>query len=254
MTKWILLFALLAPTVSMAQFDETSYYTIRGMEVTKVKSETVSFQTFNSQVIGSGSCATSGSPVLFLNDSGLGGVSDILAAEILEPLNTFEIIFDKVVNLGKKVWGLVELGKPVVNLTTDIGTAMPQGSRCWMDLETWQTPRSETYAVSYKNLYGMEVVHFDYRVMYIYGGSLNGKGAYIGYAAIMPSNVKVSWGFEFNAKASVPATFNMGTKDNPVGGMTLEMQYTVKPKLPIQVHQSSQVFHITGNGVFQKLK
>jgi len=255
-TKWIVLIGLLAPAVSFAEYDNAGYFTVKSVEVKKIKSENLSMKTFTSQVIGSGLCGATGSnkPQLFNKQPGQVTTSEILAAEILEPLNTFEIVLDKVVNVGKKVWDLVSLGQPVVNLKTDVGTAMPEGSRCWMELETWQIPRSETYTASYKNMYGIEVVKFTYRVIYIYGGSLNGKGAYIGYAAIQPADLKVVWGFEFNATASVPTTFNMGTKDNPIGGMTLEMQYSVKPKLPVQAFQSSQVFHISGNGAFQRLK
>lgn len=257
MTKWIVLVSLFAPAVAFAQDYDANYFTIQSVEVKKVKSEKLNLKTFNA-VIGSGTCAPqsqtfSKNPQL-LNLDQTPKPSEILAESILEPVNTFEIILDRVVNVGKKVWNLVSLGKPVVNLSTDIGTAMPYGSRCWLELETWQAPRSETYTVGYKNLYGVEVVKFTYRVIYVYGGSVNGKGAYIGYAAIQPADLKVLWGFTFEAKASVPTTFNMGTKENPVGGMTLEMQYTVKPTLPIQHFQSSHVYHISGKGDFQRLK
>jgi hypothetical protein len=173
------------------------------------------------------------------------------AGAIVNDISAAGMILDQVVNLGKKVWTLVEAGKPVVDLKTDVATALPYGAKCWMDLQTWRAPMAKTYSVTYKNLYGVEVVKFSYRVVFVAGGSVNGQGAYIGYAAIEPSEVSVAWGFKFNAQSAVPTIYNMGTKEAPVGGMNIQINYSIDTV--VKHVQASQAYFLGGNGLLQSL-
>lgn len=168
------------------------------------------------------------------------------------PMNPIEMIVDSIINIGKKIWAIVDAGRPVVNLKMDVGTALPQGARCWMDLQTWSAPTSHRYQVSFLNGFNSEVVKFDYRVISLSGGSVDGKGQYIGYAAFQPVDVQVAWGFEFNAEAAVPAVFNMGTKADPVAGMQIVMNYKVTS--PLKFISQSQAYFIDGKGNFEKMK
>lgn len=168
------------------------------------------------------------------------------------PMNPIEMIVDSIINVGKKLWAIVDSGRPVVNLKMDVGTALPKGARCWLDLQTWAVPTSHRYQVSFVNGFNSEIVKFDYRVISLSGGSVDGTGKYIGYAAFQPVDVEVAWGFEFNAEAAVPAVFNMGTKSEPVAGMQIVMNYKVTS--PLKYISQSQAYFIDGKGNFEKMK
>src|SRR5437868_4854693 len=61
----------------------------------------------------------------------------------LDPIDQASIIVDKIINLGKKVWAIVETGRPVVSVQTVTANALPQGLTCWSDLTGWQIPQSK---------------------------------------------------------------------------------------------------------------
>ena len=129
---------------------------------------------------------------------------------------------------------------------------MPAGAQCWDDLEGWQFPTSKAYRSTFKNVYGITVVDFTYRVTYLYGGTADGVGKYIGYATVSPVNLDVLWGFTFNATATVPTIYNMGSKAKPVAGMQVLVQWKVESA--ISSIEQSQAFALNGLGAFQELK
>ncbi len=255
--------------------DMNAYLTIKEVTVTPGKVQTISRRAFANAAIGMGACsaaaagnsnATLSNRSLFLSthtgqptNSATTTPSDaqpsvrdtataVLTDEVLQPLTVLDAALDKIINIGKKAWSVVEAGKPVVNLNMDVATALPEGARCWTDLQAWQTPKAATYTVSYKNAYNIEVVRFSYRVLYITGGNVNGKGAYIGYAAIQPADVLVRWGFNLQVQGNTLAVYNMGTKEAPVAGMALGVNYSVDTVIN---HMSgSKTFSIPGNGDF----
>ncbi len=170
----------------------------------------------------------------------------------MNPIDEVGIIVDKIINIGKKIWAIVEAGKPVVNFENDVATALPEGVHCWNDLENWQMPKSKIYSVSMRNAYNVEVVKFNYRINYLAGGSADGVGKYIGYATAIPKDLYVAWGYRFDAKASVPTVFNLGSRKEPLAGMQLTMQYTVST---VMNHvEQSQAYVIDGLGTFTQLE
>lgn len=159
---------------------------------------------------------------------------------------------DVIINMGKKVWSIVDAAKPKVDLQSDVATALPASvSGCWMDLQAWQAPVVTTREISIENLYGMEVVRFVYRVIMLAGGSYNGVGRYIGYATMQPVELKVAWGYTFNATATVPAVFNISSKEKPVAAMNLLVDWTVSTVLKHQ--RQTQSYYLTGYGTIREL-
>jgi hypothetical protein len=106
--------------------------------------------------------------------------------------------------------------------------------------------------MSAKNGFGSEVVKFTYKVIFLYDGNVGGKGKYIGYASIEPAEIKVGWGgYNFNAQASVPQVFNMGTSEDPVAGMQIQVKYSVDT---IMKHQEfTDTYMINGKGQIQAM-
>ena len=170
---------------------------------------------------------------------------------IADQIDQVDIILDKIINIGKKVWAIAELGRPVYDYTTEAATALPYGVKSWKSLQSWQPLKSSTWSVSYKNGYGAEVVKFEYKVVYLAGGNLNGKGKYIGYAIVMPVKLNVAWGFTFNAMASVPVVYNIGTNEDPVAAMSLDIKWSVDTVL--KHIEQTEVFNLTATGELKRM-
>ncbi len=169
-----------------------------------------------------------------------------------DPLSAIEVVVDRIINIGKKLWAILDAGRPVVNIKTYTANALPQGLTCWSDLTGWNVPKSKVYKVAYENAYGAEVVTFAYRVSFTAGGSLNGQGKYLTNATIMPADIDVSWGFSLDAQAEVPSVFNTGTKEAPVAGMQMLMKWQVKS---VMSHlEQAETFYVGGNNLLKHLE
>ena len=166
-------------------------------------------------------------------------------------LNEIEKTLDQVINIGQKVWSVIEAGRPAVNVQSARAMAMPYGVQNWMDLQNWQTPVAKSYLVTITNALGMEVVKFGYAVNYIYGGNVNGKGAYIGYAQVIPTVISVAYGYTLNVNAEVPVVMNRGTKQAPIAGMQLNLNWKVSTV--VKELQERKLYSIDGRGHFQAL-
>lgn len=172
--------------------------------------------------------------------------------DLMNPLNQAEIVIDKIINMGQKVWNIIEKGKPVVNYQQYTASALPQGVQTWQQMQGW-AGKSMTQEISVINGFGSEKVKFTYRLVFFYNGTTaQGAGKYIGYATIEPANLNVGWGgYKFNAQVSVPAVFNMGTIENPVAAMKIQIKYTTDTI--VQHEESTDSFVITGSGKVQAL-
>ena len=161
-------------------------------------------------------------------------------------LTQAEVIVDRIINIGTKIWNVVEAGRPVANYQNNRATALPQGARTWDQLENWQRPRSRVVGITYKNLYGIEVAKMVYRIVLLAGGSVEGKGRYIGYASVEPLEVNTAFMYTMNASANADSVFNLGTRQNPVGGMILNINWTVSTVL--MQRTGTATFTLDGNG------
>ncbi|MBA2403935.1 MAG: hypothetical protein H0V66_04120 [Bdellovibrionales bacterium] len=160
----------------------------------------------------------------------------------------------ELVALGEDIYKLVQKGKPSNTTSYAPISVIPKVGDTHVDIfetENWTIPRKNTYVISYKNLYGMEVVKFRYSVIYSYGGTYKGKGAYITAAMIVPESIMTSFGFTFSATMKLNGIMNHGTKENPVAGAIMAMEYTVETFL--QASLESDSYHVTGRGGFKQL-
>ncbi len=171
--------------------------------------------------------------------------------EILANMSAGKIISSVIVNLGKQAWKVVEANRPVANVSLGTATGLPQGLSDWTALEGWQKPESRVFRTVYTNLYGMEVVRFDYRVVYTYGGNAAGHGRYLAQVSVLPVDVMVAWGYTFNAEAAIPVVTNAGTRGNPVAAAQVNVSWTVDTVLKHQ--QQSASYYVRGDGAFSRL-
>jgi hypothetical protein len=162
-------------------------------------------------------------------------------------LTAAEVVVDKIINIGTKIWNVIEKGRPVANYSAQKATALPQNARRWDQLQNWQRPTSRVQSVVYKNLYGIEVVRFTYRVISLYGGDVSGIGRYIGYATVEPLEMTVAFMYTFNANTKVDAVYNMGSAANPVAGMLMNVNWTVSTVLKTSTKSHSYTLDGRGN-------
>jgi hypothetical protein len=186
------------------------------------------------------------------NSNALNPVKSADTSPSVDPLDVIDVIVDKIINIGKKIWAIVDAGRPVVNVKMDTANALPAGVRCWNELEGWQAPVSKLYQAQYQNAFGANVVTYAFRVSFIAGGSYKGQGQYLTMATIQPANIDVSWGFRFDANATIPMVFNQGSKANPLAGMQMVSNWQVTS--PLEQTQRAENFFINGAGTLEKLK
>lgn len=156
-----------------------------------------------------------------------------------------DLDLNAIINLGQKIWGLIQSNKAVVNAKTQSASGLPAGIKCWDQLENWRPPRSEVYKVSYANAFGFNVVDLEFALIYSYGGQVNGVGAYLTNATVQYRKLDVSWGFTVDANVEVPMVTNVGKSSNPVAGMEL----TVRWKIDSLSHtERTESFFIFGDG------
>ncbi len=165
------------------------------------------------------------------------------------------IVAKELIALGERVYEIVKKGKPVLNMSFAPISVLPKkadGSAVdILDTEGWAMPKAHKVRMVYKNLYGVEVVSFNYTLVFAHSGSYDGKGAYITAAQIMPANVRVSWGFELNATMKLVGLQNHGSRQSPVAGAVLGVNYKVESVL--STIDTTDTFHITGRGQLTQL-
>ena len=169
----------------------------------------------------------------------------------IEELDAAEVILDKILAIGRKIWNVVENNRPVSSFSTANASALPQGALSWQQLAGWQTPRSYVYRVTYENLYGIDVVDFSYRVVFTPGGSVAGRGQYLSNVTLLPNTIDVAWGYTFNANAAIVNTVNAGSNANPVAAMELLLNWSIET--PLKSSKNSASYYVRGDGRFVDL-
>lgn len=153
---------------------------------------------------------------------------------------------EKIINLGEKIWKIIEANRPVVDSPTKSASALPNTVKSGIELENWQLPKARAYRISYTNWYGLTVVDYTFRIVYTYGGSLDGTGKYLNNISVVPSNLEVSWGYSFKSEVEVADPVNLGTKTNPVAGVELRVIWKVDT---VMKHQTKSLdLFIEGDG------
>ncbi len=173
--------------------------------------------------------------------------------DVASPLDQVDVMFDQILNMGKKMWAVIEAGKPVMNVKFDFANALPKGIKVASDLNGFSELQFKSYEYSATNFYGIEVFRVQYTVVYQYGGSFSGKGAYIASASVVPQDVSVLWGYSLNMKVDNVSVTNIGSSESPVAGMNLLAH--VKVSTVLKATEINEIFTIRGdNGALARIK
>lgn len=234
--KLVLAFvALTLGAAARAQQNDPDYYTISSQTVQEVEVSPMGFELTKES-----------------DDNKLanwGGIPDPIG-----DVGRVIYIARDLVALGEDVYRLIDKGRP--HNVTDYApiSVVPRINGRPADVfetEGWKMPVKRTFAIKFYNTYRNVVVDFRYSVMYSYGGHFNGAGAYLTAVQIVPEYVKTLFGFDFTATMKLGGVQNLGTRNNPVAGATLLMEYTVSNILKAINRVDS--YFVTGQGGFKKL-
>jgi hypothetical protein len=120
-------------------------------------------------------------------------------------------------------------------------------------MANWSVPTAKTFRLSYKNVYGFEVIGFTYTIYFQHGGSLNGVGKYVTSLVIQASDIYAAWGgFKFDVTSELVSIANVGTEAEPVASGIINVKCIAKSIL--NEDQSTQSFYVDGNGTFSILR
>lgn len=163
--------------------------------------------------------------------------------------STGDLRLDLILNLGAKIFEIIKANGPLINATTKTANALPAGVRCWNQLENWSIPRSETYRISYQNVYGMTMVDLQYRLVYSYGGRIGNIGRYISNATIQYKKLDAKWGMVVDANVEIPQVLNIGSRENPIAGMQITLNWAVSSRpIPLRKIVNAATYFIAGDG------
>lgn len=158
---------------------------------------------------------------------------------------------DQLITIGEKIWQIVKDGQPTLNFTSNSATAVPAAAVCAFNLSGWSVPYARTYKLAYENLYGSDVVAFTYKVIFSYGGSYQGRGAFLANVTIHPVDVQVSWGQNFDASVNIANVLNIGSDEDPVAGMEVALEWNVKNVF--KNFKSRRLYFVDGRGTLTEL-
>lgn len=129
---------------------------------------------------------------------------------------------DFVVNMGKKVWSVVEAGQPVLSEGHDYASALPQGIAKSSELRGFSSLEYKSYRLISENYFGMHVVDVVLTVAHRFGGNYKGEGQYLSDVTVIPSDINVLWGYTLDVGVDNIRVANIGKQDAPVAGLSLE--------------------------------
>ncbi len=160
-----------------------------------------------------------------------------------DDLDDTVVIIDEIVNLGEKVWSIIEKGKPVLNSQYVYSNALPQGVKSASDLDQFSPIQAKSFRVYGKNGFGITVYDLTYTLVHRFGGNYLGKGKYLDNVTVLPQDVSVLWGYDVDLGVTGVSTVNIGTHEAPVAGLTMELTMKVSTVLKASEMRGLYDFH-----------
>lgn len=235
--KLILLAATLTGTTAYGYTTNDNYFQIAEKEVRLVEVDVLNAETYE-----------------ILNYQQYAQNDGTTQVDPVEKVGRVIGITRDLVALGEDVYRLVIKGKPSNTTTYAPISVVPRinGQDAYaLDIAYSKEPVKRTYEVVYKNVYGMSVVKFRYSVMYSYGGSYEGKGAYLLGVQVTPDSVSTLFGYDFTATMKLGGIQNIGSREDPIAGATVLIEYTVSTI--VKANNEVDSYFIAGNGRFKPL-
>lgn len=174
---------------------------------------------------------------------------------INNPIGEITMIVDGLIALGKKIWPIIDAGRPVITNklipATSILPHLDNPAGVMTQMANWSIPKTRSYRVSFKNAFNSEVVGFTYTIYFQYNGNLNGVGKYVTNLRVQASQIYAAWGFNFDATSELVGISNVGSASAPVASGIIQVAYTVRGLM--NEVRSAQSFYVDGVGNIQVL-
>ncbi|MBU6154445.1 MAG: hypothetical protein KGP28_09110 [Bdellovibrionales bacterium] len=168
-----------------------------------------------------------------------------------QPGTSGGISLNDIITIGQKVWDFVVSNKPNATYQSLKAAVVPSGITSWTQLRGWSKPVSKVYRVEFTNMFGQVAGSFDYRINFVYGGSYQGKGKYIGQISFVPAGVKLSTDRTLDVKAELLDPLNFGTEEDPIAGVELQISWSTPTTTRYQLN--SVEFFLYGTGEIQDM-
>lgn len=193
---------------------------------------------------------------IYLGNDILNNQASVTAAPSLQAFNLVDVgaTLDQLILIGGKVVNIIKQGAPSVDIKRDAVHVVPKGVQDWQQLGGWQVPTTKVFSLSFTNLFNMEVVSVRLKMSGTWGGSYNGRGRYLSNVYIVPTNVWALWGFNVNVWMENHDPVNVGSKQNPVAGLGVDLRYSVNSVLPITTQTGAQDYFFAGDGRLLQLR
>jgi hypothetical protein len=135
--------------------------------------------------------------------------------------NTFDFI-----NIGKKVWTIIEASKGTAEAEEVSVSALPQEVTSPFQMENFKQA-DKMYRITYKNGFDENVVRIKYLLSYSYGGNHKGKGKYLSGVSIAAANIQIEHGFKVTSTVRVIDIKNIGTLEDPIASIKIKVKLEI---------------------------
>jgi len=155
------------------------------------------------------------------------GSSQINSTSVPRQLQLEDIDPSIIMNTVKSEWDIYSDGKPKLDASRDFATAVPKGSD-WVGLEGWRHGEYGKRVWEIKNMFGITGCKINYSLIWSCNGMWQGKGRYVSSATQrinydLGGGMYVNWGGSLKVKASAMDPINLGTRENPIAGLPMQV-------------------------------
>ncbi len=153
----------------------------------------------------------------------------------------------EIISIGTRIWDFIVSSKPTADIKTVNASVVPNGITDWTQLTGWiKAPVVRIYHVEFKTLTGKTAGGFDYRISYLYGGALKGKGKFIGALSFVPANVKLHTDRSLTVRAELETPLNMGSTEDPVAMTKMEVTWSSPTTLTYGMNSAEYLIYGSG--------
>lgn len=130
-------------------------------------------------------------------------------------------VIDQIVNLGHKVWKIIEANQPVIKAEYKYANAIPSGTVA-TDLEYFSPVQYKSFRIKLKNRFDSDVVDITYTTVHRFGGKYEGNGHFLERVSIVPSKVIAGYNYKINFNVTNVTVANVGSKEDPIASMGVD--------------------------------
>lgn len=168
-------------------------------------------------------------------------IESMLASEMRDDAGIVSGI-NEIVNLGDKIWKLIEKNKPVLNTKNAYANAVPRGVKSPEELENFTPMQYKSFRKYAKNSFGSTVFDLTYVLAHRYNGQLKGAGRFLDAVTVLPHKVDVMWGYTVNFGVTRVSTANLGSEKEAIGAVVMELDFNVSTILKASQYKNLYEF------------